>query len=232
MAASLVVVATFAAIGASDTGAARIIAGEPVTLTSCASGPLSGPPSKALLSTLEVLRRPATPADAFRPLPSRGVRIFVNYIRRARVVSGSTYYVYPVLATPCDLPSLGSGESMALADATHSCGTGTGTVFGMTDVQIRQGRALTYGGDCSRSLLRSQVSGIVPDGVAAVTLHDPAGRVGGYSHKMAPAANVTTRPINNVIVVMAPRGGGNGRSWTTMTWRAANGTIIQTFSGP
>jgi hypothetical protein len=232
MVASLALVATVAAIGASGGRATRIVAARPMTLTSCASSPLSGPPSKALLSILAVLRRPATPADSFRPSPllTRGVRIFVNYVRRARVVSGSTYYVYPVFATPCGVLSGQSGESMALTDVTHSCGTGT--VAGLTAVQIRQGEALSYGGDCSRSLLLSQVSGIVPDGVAAVTLHYPAGRVGGYSHKMAPAANVTTRPVNNVIVVMVPRGGGNGRSWTTMTWRAANGTIIQTFGNP
>jgi hypothetical protein len=71
----------------------------------------------------------------------------------------------------------------------------------------------------------------VPDGVAAVTLHYPAGRVGGYSRKMAPAATVTAIPVNNIVVVTVPRGGGNGDSWTTMTWRAANGTIIKTIRG-
>jgi hypothetical protein len=230
MLAALALAAPAAAIGASGSRVTRIVAARGLPLPRCASSPLSEPPSNALLSILAVLRRPATPGDAFRPLPWPGERIFVNYTRRARVVSGSTYYVYPVLATPCSVLAHRSGESMALADVTP-CG-GTGTVDGMTAVQIRQGEALSYGGGCSRSLVSSQVSGIVPDGVATVTFHYPAGRVGGYSHSMAPAANVTTRPVNNVIVVMVPRGGGNGRSWTTMTWRAANGTIIQAFGNP
>jgi hypothetical protein len=71
---------------------------------------------------------------------------------------------------------------------------------------------------------------VVPDGVAHVTLHFPAGPANGF-HKniISPAVTVTTSPVGNVVVVRVPRSGGTiGRA--TMTWRAANGHIIKTFN--
>src|ERR1039458_9869824 len=70
---------------------------------------IGGAPSQSLLSILGVLRRPATPADALpasvkafltKPiLNPLGREVFVNYIRRARVISGTAYYVMPALYT-------------------------------------------------------------------------------------------------------------------------------------
>jgi len=200
-----------------------------------------GRPSQSLLSILGVLRIPATPADTPSPQieaaltrnPIGGSQVFINYLRRARVTPTSTYYLYPVRATNCGQLA-GSGESIILSDVPKGCGPpGTGVAFssigGISAAAIEAGHALEYGGGCSRSLDTSLVSGIVPDGVATVTLNYPAGRVGGYSHKTAPAASITADVVGNVVVMTIPRGGGNGRSWTTMTWRAANGTTIKTF---
>jgi hypothetical protein len=57
-----------------------------------------GAPSQALLDTLGVLRRPATPEDkppddAFRFLP--GSDIYVDYIRVAHAVGGREYWIVP-----------------------------------------------------------------------------------------------------------------------------------------
>jgi hypothetical protein len=200
-----------------------------------------GRPSQSLLSILGVLRIPATPADTPSPkleealtrFPIGGSQVFVKYIRRARVTPTGTYYVYPVRATHCgQLPV--SGESIVLSDVLKGCGpvpvgVTIGSVGGLSAAQIEAGHALEYGGGCFRSLDTSLVSGIVPDGVATVTLIYPAGRVGGYSHKTAPASSITADVVGNVVVMTVPRGGGNGRSWTTMTWGAANGTTIKTF---
>ena len=73
-------------------------------------------------------------------------------------------------------------------------------------------------------------SGVVPDGVATVTLHFPAQDRAG---KAAPPISVTTHPVGNVFVVRLPRTFvappfGNITPDTT-TWRTANGTIIKTI---
>src|SRR5665213_1883430 len=82
------------------------------SLSSCASSSgtaLSGAPSKSLLSILGVLRRPATAADSASAVSARGQvqDVFVNYIRRARVVDGSPYYIYPAILGGC-----GTGEKL------------------------------------------------------------------------------------------------------------------------
>ena len=209
----------------------------PLSAAACVAGQTTttGKPSRSLLAILGVLRRPPALADALPPRleqgltrrPMGGWQVFVNYIRRARVVSGSSYYVYPVRLATCGLLAR-SGTGIVLM---NKCGLGSTASGGATATQIETGAMFSYGGGCARSLDSSLVSGIVPDGVATVTLHYPAGRVGGYSRKMAHAATVTTRPVNNVVVVTVPRGGGNGDSWRTMTWRAANGTVIKTIPG-
>jgi hypothetical protein len=101
-----------------------------------------------------------------------------------------------------------------------------------TAAQIQEGEGLGLGGVATGSGPNTSfVAGIVPDGVASVTLHYNAGPLGGYSHKHALAANVTTKAVNNVIVAIVPRPGGN--AWpSTITWRAANGKIIKTIREP
>jgi hypothetical protein len=94
---------------------------------------------------------------------------------------------------------------------------------------IESGKALGEGGAATGSGPdTSFVDGLVPDGVATVTFHYDAGSLGGYSHKRVPAANVTTRPVNNVFIAIVPRPTGNALPWT-ITWRAASGKIIKTI---
>jgi hypothetical protein len=76
----------------------------------------------------------------------------------------------------------------------------------------------------------TRFNGIVPDGVATVTLHYPAGKVGGFSRRTAPAVTITAHAVNNVVVVSVPRAGAQALRVTT-TWRASDGTIIKTIHG-
>jgi hypothetical protein len=61
----------------------------------------------------------------------------------------------------------------------------------------------------------------VADEPSSITHDTPAASI--------PASSITADVVGNVVVMTVPRGGGNGRSWTTMTWGAANGTTIKTF---
>jgi hypothetical protein len=74
------------------------------------------------------------------------------------------------------------------------------------------------------------LSGVVPDGVASVTLHFPA-RSGG-AHP-APPLSVTAHPVENVFVVRLPRSfiaqAFGGAALDSIEWRAANGTVIRTI---
>jgi hypothetical protein len=57
------------------------------------------------------------------------------------------------------------------------------------------------------------MSGVVPDGVASVTL--------GF-----PKASVTARVVDNVFVVREPRGDNPP---PRIVWRSANGTVMKTI---
>jgi hypothetical protein len=92
---------------------------------------------------------------------------------------------------------------------------------------IEQGKAAGTGPPGSST--QATITMIVPDGVASVPLRYPAGRASGYSPKISPP--ITTTPVNNELVVSAPRSAGGGPIWQPkMIWRAANGHIIKTFN--
>jgi hypothetical protein len=99
--------------------------------------------------------------------------------------------------------------------------------YSATTTQFLQRGAISQVG--FRSGTGTVLSGVVPDGVASVTLHFPA-RVGGANP--APPLSVTARPINNVFVVRVRRSFiaqvFGGTSADSIQWRAANGTIIRT----
>ena len=76
---------------------------------------------------------------------------------------------------------------------------------------------------------RTVFAGVVPDGVATVTLHYQAGKLGGFSHRSGPALTVTGHPVNNVVVISVERAGEQATGAVTTTWRAANGTVIKTL---
>jgi hypothetical protein len=138
--------------GGSHPRNASVPAGRPPSKTgrlsaaSCISGKgeaLQGAPSKSLLSILGVLRRPATAADTVIGIVAQGFTsgVFVHYIRRARVVAGSPYYVYPAVVGGCGPREKAHEGIMELA--TH-VDLGGGTIGGTgggggTAAEIEQG---------------------------------------------------------------------------------------------
>jgi hypothetical protein len=203
-----------------------------LSAASCASkAALQGAPSKSLLSILGVLRRPATAADAGSGITAQGFTsgVFVHYIRRARVVDGSPYYIYPAIVGGC-----GTGETphQGIMDLGKDIDLGHGLIGGgggggATVAGIERGA--DAGSGAPGSSTSATLTLVVPDGVAKVTLHYPAGRASGYSPKISPAVTVTTAPVENLVVVSVPR--SNPLQKGTMTWWAANGHVIRRFKG-
>ena len=207
-------------------------AGRP-SLSSCQGKALQGPPNKSLLSILGVLRRPATAADAGSGITAQGFTsaVFVHYIRLARVIAGSSFYIYPAIVGGCgtgERPHQGIMESTKHVDIGHGLIGGVGG-GGSTAAAIEQGQTAETGPPGSST--SATITMIVPDDVARVTLRYPAGRASGYSPKISPPFTVTTAAVNNLVVVGVPRSAGGGPiRKPTMIWRAANGHIIKTFN--
>ena len=225
--------------GGSHPRSASVPAGRPPSKTarlspaSCISGrgaTLQGAPSKSLLSILGVLRRPATAADAGSGITARGFisGVFVHYIRRARVVAGSPYYVYPAVVGGC-----GTGEKPheGIVELATHVDLGGGTIGGTggggaTAADIEQGQDASSGPPGSST--SATITLVAPDGVAKVTLRYPAGPASGYSPKISPPFTITTTPVDNLVVVSVPRSSPLRQG--TMIWRAANGHIIKRFN--
>ena len=140
----------------------------------------------------------------------------MNYVRRARVISGTAYYVMPVLYAGCG--AFKRSEGMMLWDGGGGGGAGTAAT-------IEQASAYATLG----SFGHTTVETLVPDGVATVTLHYPAGKIGGFDRHHGPAFTITTHAVDNLLVVSVPRSGNRLMAPMTMTWRATNGTIVKTF---
>ena len=225
----VIVVALFALAGGSVTSAA--VASCPPTKPF-----IGGAPSRSLLSIVGVLRRRATPADT---LPSGLRRIlstppfqrsgshekfFAHYIRRGRVVAGTSYYLIPALISGCGRAAARGRQGIIIA-AVGRAGTSVGGDVDAT--RIESGQAY---GSAGGPRPQTTVEMLVPDGVAAVTMHYPAGNAGGSNSHHAPAFTTTTRPVGNVIVVTIPRSFDRLMAPMTMTWRAATGKTVKTFS--
>jgi hypothetical protein len=162
---------------------------------------------------LGVLRRPPTPADALPAsgpgsgVPPLGQGIFVNFIRRARVVAGVAYYVVPV-ARALE-PRCRSAEQVFLVEVTDSYEGSSGATAAAIDRGKLFGALGSPGG--------WHVSGIVPDGVAKLTFrYAPDAR---SSHEAA----LTTTPVGNVFVATLPA------LPKTIVWRSSKGSVIRTI---
>jgi hypothetical protein len=191
---------------------------------------LQGRPSSSLLAILGVLRRPAEAADAIHIFAGGFTRgVFVRYIRRARVSGGGQYYLYPAVVGECgtrDKPHEGIMELAQNVDLGHGLIGGSGG-GGATARAIEQGRDESSGPPGSST--SATVTMIVPDSVASVTLHYPAGRASGYSPKISPAVTITAKPVENLLVVRVPRSNPLGRA--TMVWRGPRGRVVKTLHG-
>jgi hypothetical protein len=209
-----------------------------------------GSPSPALLSILAVLRRPATGADTvrrsfLRNLDANG--IYVHYIRLARVANGASYYIVPAatllpnltLGARCDSaiaaalraelprippalrsPTLAAASRLAARRrqlAAHLAGGG----ICLLTYQVK-GNA--NGGSCGATVseLKQQgFGGVVPDGVATVTIRYPA------TNALA-ARTVTANVIANMFAI-PPQPRDRRGLLPTITWRSAHGKILQTI---
>jgi hypothetical protein len=225
--------------GGSHPGSASVPAGRAPSKTtgrpspsSCQGKALQSRPSKSLLSILGVLRRPATVADSGSGITAQGFTsaVFVHYIRLARVVNGSPYYIYPAILGGCGTGEKAHEGIMELAknvDLGHGLVGGTGGGGGDA-ARIEQGREVGSGPPGSST--SETITIVVPDGVATVTLHYGPGSASGYTKKISPAFTITSPVINNELVVLLPRSVSlEGVPGVRMIWRAANGHIIKTF---
>ena len=115
-----------------------------------------------------------------------------------------------------------AGAALLSVGNEEASGGGAATV-----AEIKRDRLL---GTLGRGIPPTIVDGIVPDGVARITIRYLAGKAGGFSRKTLSAAAVTAHAVNNVIVVAVPRAGLQARTAVAI-WRAANGTILKVARG-
>jgi hypothetical protein len=208
-------------------------------ITATAGRTVPGPPSQSLLSILGVLRRPATAADALpaaversllAPQLGQAVTLFVNYVRRVQVVGAVTYWAFSEIVTRCLDRGRGAkptsiSEEIANTVEDYGVPGQFPTAAAGTAANIENAGALSYTGPPSSSTITM----LVPDKVATVTLHYPAGRIGGFDRERTPAVTVKTKIVGNLMVVTVPRSGNRLTSPMTMTWLSANGTTVKKF---
>lgn len=239
----------------------------------------TGSPSSAMLSTLPILRRPATAADQLPGgLLSRGRRtfafqageVYVRHVRLARVAEGGSFYLVPagrlgrpplsaavagrcyrleVAALRASLPSVPPSERAATrryGDANYALGRyneETSSVHEGVFLVTTRNNAIGIDGGQSPSTIRQSgmlggggggtppspivMDGIVPPGVATVTLTFPAARHGTQS---LPALHATGDVVNDVFVIPIPSLFERGAWPATAIWRSASGTIIKTVN--
>ena len=194
---------------------------------------LQSPPSRSLLSILGVLRRPATAADSpAQELAGSGLTrdVFARYIRRTQVIDGSPYYIYPAIIGGCGVES--EREGIMTLETNIDLGHGLlggGGGGGYTAADIEQGSTVSTGPPGSAT--STTITMVLPDGVASVRLHLPAGQASGYSPKISPPFTITRPVIGNELVVGVPRSGGfEGERGLRMTWLAPDGRVLRRFS--
>ncbi len=232
-----------------------------------------------MLSTLPILRRPATSADQlpanfyFRgqllPLRGRGGVVYARYVRRARVADSITFYLVPVAklgrsplspaaaercyqltvaALRAELPTVPPAKrapTLRYGDAEFALGRynletssvhegaflftarasgGGGADGGQSPSTIRE-TGMLGGGGGGKPPSPIVMDGIVPPGVASVTLRFPAAGHGGNG---LPPLSATGDVVNGVFVIPVPTLFERGGWLTTAIWRSAAGKVIKT----
>ncbi|HUA06192.1 MAG TPA: hypothetical protein VMB27_19960 [Solirubrobacteraceae bacterium] len=197
--------------------------------------------------------QPTVPRASTPLYPAEVQGIYVRYVRRAQVKAGISYYVIPgarliqdpeftpgcrasqVAVLRSELPRIPAGErASTLALQTRwlalfarigqptegvclsgfaASGVGGGSC--VTAAQAEQGGLQESSGSTS--------SGVVPDGVATVTVHYAAGNG-------AAARNFTSRVVGNVFAVHIPGLRLGAGPPPTIIWRSASGQVIKTIS--
>jgi hypothetical protein len=121
-----------------------------------------------------------------------------------------------------------NAEGIAVVALSHDASAPSIDAYSATTTHFLQRGAISQVGFGSGT--GTVLSGVVPDGVASVTLHFPP-RFGGANP--APPLSVTERPVENVFVVRLPRTfipqAFGHTTPDSIKWRAANGTVIRTI---
>jgi hypothetical protein len=199
----------------------------------------TGTPSKALLSVVGVFREGATAADrafareyvaAVAANPGRfdGRITFINYVRLARVVDGVSYYLVPVIRVSCDGSEGPDAVEVMGRGGSYCCDYAPDIAEGKTVVDY----------DSGSSNASTTIVMLIPDGVASVTIHLPAGttrhyprRPDGKLEQQYNKAYTTTTPIvGNLLVVTLPGAPGRFDHPLTLQWRNTGGQVLRTFS--
>jgi hypothetical protein len=242
------------------------------------AGVTNARPNQAMLSIIPALRRSARPADRLpassyvngrlAPFEFNGGEVFIRYIRRARTIDGTTFYLVPVAdlgrrplslaaaehcyrltvdALQAELPNVLAAKRAATrryGDAEFALGrynleintvhqglflvtaraTGGGGADGGQSPSTIQRTGMLGGFGGGKPPTPTVMDGIVPAGVATVTLHFPPTRFHG--HALA-TLNASGPVINNVFVIPVPTLFKRGGWPTTETWRSASGKIIK-----
>jgi len=175
-----------------------------------------GAPNAAVLRTLGVLRRSPTAADVLPtggPSAGLGEGVYVKYVRLARTVAGTAYYLIPI-SKGCS----SFAEEVVLETRGPD---GFGGFTGDTLAKIKQGRDLSTVGKST-----STAWGMVPDKVASVVLIYARNANGS---KRRHAIKVSAKVVSNVFVATVPLEPGLAIQPSSIRWRSAKGAVIRTF---
>jgi hypothetical protein len=126
------------------------------------------------------------------------------------------------------LATSGHSEHCRTSRAVKACvSTGGGGAGGVQSLaSIQQGGPLGGGGGGTPAT-PILMDGIVPAGVATVTLHFPPVQHGS---RRLPALNATGAVHNNVFVITIPTLFQRGGWPTSATWRSSSGTVTKTVN--
>jgi hypothetical protein len=184
------------------------------------------PPQATVIATFDVLRRHATPADAW-PAPQLlppDLSFNEDWFRRTGSLGGMRFYLLPgQKATPCGAPT------KLFVGATGGSGANGGSVVsggaGLSFVK-RFGEWAAFGSSGG-----SLVSGLLPDGVAKVTVTYPKGRghPGGVAYPHAVRKTVHVR--NNMALFKLGRTPDDASSPSRQIWRSKSGRVIRRAPG-
>lgn len=166
-----------------------------------------------------MLRRPASAADEPPAnILANQTELYVNSVRFARTAFGRGWYVW-VAGPPSPLSAGRCTRSVGVTLYGLGGRSGGGGTGGGTAAQIEsRGMWISIGGGTGADPARTLFAGIVPDGVATVTLQYPAGKLGGFSHRSGPAEH---RPGQRTVVLDTASLGAISRlaiTATTVTW--------------
>jgi hypothetical protein len=220
---------------------------------------IRGLPSQELLSTLGVLRRPATAADRL-PAGSTsgmgpGVAVYAGATRRVSTGHGTSYYLVPIRQDPAGgfpssrclalqktavtkaLPTFPQALRSPIRELVASLIAYYASLVGKPPadeicevIRYRNGGGMSCGntvGQIQHGVFPEDddgtFSGLVPDGVASVTLSFPA----------APgrrARSVSATVHDNVYAAATGLAMPLRRGSPTIIWHASDGRVLRTYS--